>query len=327
VSALPDPSTSRAVLIGTSEYTSPHLDGLPAVARNLEALADLLRAPDVWGLPEQNCVVVPNPITVPELVHPVAEAAAEATDTLLVYYAGQGLRVPTAPALHLSLRDSEPNLSYTSVPFELVREQLVATRARHRIVLLDCCFGGRALGTAPGDPSTRVVEEAGGFTEGTCLIAAAGSTRRAISVPGEPHTAFTAELLALLSHGLPGGDRHLDLDTIFHHVAASLRAKRRPEPQRRVHNTAGRVAFHNRAYDPAREARERCTTSAPSKNDGATGRPPATGSPRRRPPGTRRRRRARSAPSRDWPRDRPGPSRKRTIPPRRKALRPIHAMV
>ncbi|CAM5510662.1 caspase, EACC1-associated type [Streptomyces aurantiogriseus] len=269
MSALPDPSTSRAVLIGTSEYTSPNLDGLPAVAANLKALADLLCAPDVWGLPAQNCVVVTNPTTPRELVHPIAQAAAEATDTLLVYYAGHGLTMPMAPALHLSLRDSEPNLSYTCVSYESVREQLVATRARRRIVVLDCCFSGHALGMASGDPSTRVVEEAGGFTEGTYLMAAAGSTKKAISVPGEPYTAFTAELLRLLSDGLPGGDRYLDLDTLFQHVDARLRAKRRPEPQRRVHNTAGRVAFHNRAFVADVEA-PTADTPAPPLTAGAT---------------------------------------------------------
>ncbi|SOE06477.1 Tetratricopeptide repeat-containing protein [Streptomyces sp. Ag109_G2-15] len=228
------------------------MDDLPAVAANLEALATLLRSPDVWGLPEQNCVVVLNPTTPQELVRPIDQAATEATDALLVYYAGHGLPTPGTLELHLALTGSEPNRSYTSVPYGQVKEQLVKSRARRRIVVLDCCYSGRALGMASGEPAMTVAQEA--RAEGTYVIAAAAETKKAISVPGEPYTAFTGELLDVLSRGIPDAGRYLDLDTLFKHLDQSLRAKRRPVPQRAVRNTADRVTFPNRAYDPDLEA-------------------------------------------------------------------------
>ncbi|MGP4052965.1 caspase family protein [Streptomyces sp. 2A115] len=249
MTALPDPSASRAVLIGTSRYTHSSLDDLPAVASNLDALAGLLRSPDVWGLPAENCIVVSNPATVVEMIGPIARAAAETTDTLLVYYAGHGLVARLASELHLALTGSEqPNTSYTAVPFGLVREELAGTRAERQVVVLDCCYSGRALGRMAGGDSAEIVADEA-VIEGTYLIAAASETKTAVSVPGERHTAFTAELLTVLRRGLAGKGPYLDLDTLYREIEASLRAKQRPLPQSRVRNTAGRLAFRNRAFN------------------------------------------------------------------------------
>ncbi|MER8235110.1 caspase family protein [Streptomyces sp. NPDC094049] len=252
MSTLPDPAASRAVLIGTSRYDSPSLGDLPAVAANLDALAGLLRAPSVWGLPAENCTVVANPATVAEVLEPIAAAAAEATDTLFVYYAGHGLVARTPPELHLALTASKQNASYTAVPYGLIREELVGVRALRQVVVLDCCYSGRALGRMTGNDSvTMVADEA--ETEGTYLIAAAAETKAAVSVPGELHTAFTAELLNVLSRGVPGKGPYVDLDTVYREVESALRAKQRPMPQRRIRNTANRVAFRNRAHPSVAE--------------------------------------------------------------------------
>jgi hypothetical protein len=158
-----------------------------------------------------------------------------------------------ASELHLALTGSEkPNASYTAVPYGLIREELAGTRAERQVIVLDCCYSGRALGRmAGGDPAEIVADEA--LIEGTYLIAAAAETRTAVSVPGERHTAFTAELLTLLRRGLRGHGPYLDLDTLYREIQTSLRAKQRPLPQSRARNTAGRLAFRNRAFNNRHE--------------------------------------------------------------------------
>ncbi|MEV7238849.1 caspase family protein [Streptomyces sp. NPDC051020] len=253
MSVLPDPNTSRAVLIGTWRYTDPALTNLPAVAENLTALDRLLCDPGIWGLPETHCTVIPNPATAAEVVDPIIEAAEQATDTLLVYYAGHGLIARRDAELHLALTGSRPNAAHTALPYATIRDELLNTRARRQVVILDCCYSGRALGRmAPVDAATVLADEA--TIEGTYLIAAAAETRTALSVPGERHTAFTAELLTTLGLGIPGQGPHLDLDTLYRHIEATLRAKQRPLPQRRIRNTADRLAFHNRAHTSTRPA-------------------------------------------------------------------------
>ncbi|WP_344890914.1 caspase, EACC1-associated type [Actinomadura meridiana] len=241
------------MLIGTSEY-SGSLDDLPAVATNLAALAETFGMSDVWGLPTRNCAVIHNPTSITEMIEPIVQAAAEATDTLLVYYAGHGLISRQAGELHLALSGSEMLTAYyTAVPYDLIREALNGGRAKRHIVILDCCYGGRALGRMSGGGAAGAVADEA-VTEGTYLIAAAAETKTALSVPGEPHTAFTAELLTVLREGLAGRGPHLDLDSIYHEVEASLRAKRRPLPQRRIRNTAGQlVLVYNRAFGVSSE--------------------------------------------------------------------------
>ncbi|MGW4982105.1 caspase, EACC1-associated type [Streptomyces mirabilis] len=277
MSVLPDPNTSRAVLIGTSRYTDPGLTNLPAVAENLKALAGLLRDPGIWGLPKTRCTLISNPATAAEVIDPIIEAAQQATDTLLVYYAGHGLIARRDAELHLALTGSRPNAAHTALAYATIRDELLDTRARCQVVILDCCYSGRALGRmAPADAATVLADEAA--IEGTYLIAAAAETRTALSVPGEPHTAFTAELLTTLRRGIPGQGSHLDLDTLYRHIETSLRAKQRPLPQRRIRNTADRLAFHNRAHTPTRPA------PTPTASEPA----PPTDPPRPHPAGTTR---------------------------------------
>jgi peptide/nickel transport system substrate-binding protein len=132
-----DPLLSRAVLIGTSSYQT--LSPIVAIHNNLPALAEVLRADNYWGLPANRCVIVEDPGTTADMLDPVRMAAHDATDTLLVYYAGHGLVDPRRSELHLTLTGSDPQRIYTAVPYVLIRDLLLDSRAARRIVILDCC--------------------------------------------------------------------------------------------------------------------------------------------------------------------------------------------
>lgn len=70
---LPDPTASRAVLIGTSSYR--HLGQLPMVGANLRDLSEALRDAMLWGLPEQHCTVVSDPSDASAMLDSVHRAA------------------------------------------------------------------------------------------------------------------------------------------------------------------------------------------------------------------------------------------------------------
>ncbi|MEU6795030.1 caspase family protein [Nonomuraea wenchangensis] len=249
MSRVPDPALSRVVLIGTAHYD--FLPALASVEDNLLSLADALTAEEVWGLPAEHVTIVADPVTSADLLDPVVRAADEATDTLVFYYAGHGLTDPRRGELHLALVGSDAQRPYTAVSYAHVRDALLDSRATRRIVILDCCHSGRALGTM-ADPVTAAIDEAS--TEGTYVLAATAENQKALAPMGEPHTAFTAELLRIFQNGLPGGGPLLDLDTIYTHVRAAMRDKGRPLPQKRDRNTAGRLTLvRNRAHtSPAR---------------------------------------------------------------------------
>jgi len=253
VSALPDPSTSRAVLIGVSRYTV--LEPLPGVANNLPALAAALTGPISWSLPAEHCVVVAEPATPRDMLDPVREAADAAEDTVLVYFSGHGL-MDGRGDLFFGLPDSVTGQSYTGVPYQLLRDVLADGAAQRHVIILDCCFSGRALGLM-GGPQTLADQAE---IDGSYLLAAAPENGRALAPPGETHTAFTGELLDVLTRGIDGGPRELDLESVYRHLQAVLRAKGRPVPQKRDRNTAGRLVLaRNPAFRP--------TPARPSSDD------------------------------------------------------------
>ncbi|MEU3208495.1 caspase family protein [Streptomyces cyaneofuscatus] len=236
MSVLPDPGASRAVLIGTSRYD--HLEQLPAVSNNLTALAALLSGPLSLRMPTPHVTVVENPSDPATVMNPLRQAAAEATDTLIVYYAGHGLIDPH-DALALALPHTHLGRVETSLTYDWLRQILLDSPAQRHIVLLDCCYSGLALG--PMSASQGLADQAA--VEGTFLLAASAETRTALAPVGDAHTAFTGALLDTLRHGIPGGPPLLDLETIYRHLRLTLEARAHPVPQARNRNTGARVAL------------------------------------------------------------------------------------
>ncbi|WP_327238857.1 caspase family protein [Streptomyces sp. NBC_01318] len=245
MSVLPDPGASRAVLIGTSRYE--HLEQLPAVSNNLTALAGLLSGPLSLRMPAPNVTVVENPRDSSTVLDPLRQAAAEATDTLLVYYAGHGL-IDSHDALALAMPHTQPGRIETSLNYDWLREILLGSRAQRHVVLLDCCYSGLALGRMSA--SQALADHAA--VEGTFLLAASAETRTALAPVGDTHTAFTGALLDTLRHGIPGGPPLLDLETVYQHLRRTLKARAHPAPQARNRNSGARVALgRNQADLPA----------------------------------------------------------------------------
>lgn len=242
---LPDPLTSRAVLIGTSEYT--YLGSLPAVENNLKALGGLLKRSDLWGLPAEHCTIVHNPTSVDAMMDPLWQAREEAKDTLIVYFAGHGLMHSVESDLYLTLVDSHKDRMYSAVAYDIVRNELRASRARRKIVILDCCYSGLALGLMGAEDSTERVANSARVT-GTYLMTATAENKTALGGL-DAYTAFTGELIHLIQEGIPEQHEFLELDTIFQHARESLRDKGLPIPQKRESNFAAHIALvRNRAH-------------------------------------------------------------------------------
>ncbi|MFE6886667.1 caspase domain-containing protein [Streptomyces sp. NPDC057694] len=245
MSALPDPGLTRAVLVGVGAYT--HLEALPAATRNLPALAAVLTGPLSWRLAAEHCTVVADPASTPDMLDPVKRAAEEAEDTLLVYFAGHGL-LDGRGELFFGLPGSQSGWSYTGVTHQALREIILSSPAQRCVVILDCCMSGRALGLMGSDTLADQAE-----IDGSYLLAAAPDNSPALAPPGQTYTAFTGQLLKTLEQGVPGPERELDLELVYQQVRRQLVAQNLPEPQKRIRNTAGRLALaRNPAYRPPR---------------------------------------------------------------------------
>jgi putative AlgH/UPF0301 family transcriptional regulator len=230
---LSDPRSSRVVLVGVGRYRS--LPDLPTAVANLDAVRDVLTDPALWGLPPENCVVLSDP-GAPSMVDAALRGPGPATvrpdGLLLFYFAGHGLIDPRTGSLHLAVGDTDPDAVYaTSAPYEWVRRAFLDAPAGRRVVILDCCYAGRAI---DGMGPAAVIDET--EIDLTCVLVAASATRAALAPAGEPYTAFTGALVELLRTGIPDGPELLDLATVYRHTRATQLRRGRPLPELRARN-------------------------------------------------------------------------------------------
>ncbi|MGW7409191.1 caspase, EACC1-associated type [Streptomyces sp. NPDC054833] len=246
MAVLPEPTASQALLIGVHTYE--HLIDLPAVEANLTTLAETLTDPSVWGLPPSHCTILSQPRSVQDVLDPLIHSARQASDTLVVYYAGHGLTDPNTDELYLALPGTDGERMFTALPYDWVRRAVLdrLVTARRKVVILDCCFSGQAL--VGGMSGTEQMADHARIA-GTYLLTASAETRKALAPPGERFTAFTGELITVLAEGIAGGPALLDMDTVYRHLHRQLAAKSRPLPQQRNRNAGGQVALaRNRAF-------------------------------------------------------------------------------
>ncbi|MYT28539.1 MULTISPECIES: caspase family protein [unclassified Streptomyces] len=237
---VPAPGRSAAVLIGTATQVVPStLPQLPQAAAAVLALTAELTGP--YGLFDPSTVHCRvDPPTPTEVLRLLPAPGGDRLDLLLFHFSGHGVLGPGA-RLCLALPgtvDDGSSAEHTSLPVATVFQALESVPARHKVVVLDCCFAGRALDS----PKAADVH----------LLAAAGRTKRARTPEGYPQTGFTATLLRLLAEGVPDGPEHLDLTTLYRHLEVALPAAGLPRPLQRAFGDSGDVAlFRNRAHGTA----------------------------------------------------------------------------
>jgi DivIVA domain-containing protein len=228
---LPDGARSRALLIGTAEYE--HLPKVPASRNNLPALANALER--YTGLPREHCTQLLDASDLATVGREVETATKGATDLLLIYYSGHGL-VASDGLLYLTLpRTSQQDVTWSGVPFKLLHHAMQVSRARTKVLILDCCFSGRAAQLLSGEESNIL----GQITaNGTYTLTSSPANEPSLATDGNGHTAFTGALLGLLDNGISSAGVLLTLKDLYLGLLHHARANGLPEPQRLGTHTA-----------------------------------------------------------------------------------------
>lgn len=233
---LPDPERSRAVLVGAGAYADERIPDLPSAARNVAALSRLLDG--------VKCVTAANPPDVSSVLEPVRAAARQADDLLLVYFAGHGLLIGARRDLYLAVGDSDPDKPWTAVQYTQIADLVRDSPAAVKVVILDCCFSGRAIGVplTPMGADEQVVEQVD--VEGVYVVASSPATRHSYAPPNSEFTAFTGVLLEEIATSASSSvDGSLPLAQLFNRVRQRMRAAGLPEPQQYATNTAAALVL------------------------------------------------------------------------------------
>ncbi|MBI3691081.1 MAG: Hsp70 family protein, partial [Mycolicibacterium aromaticivorans] len=239
---LPDGSRSRAVILGTSDYTKDRsLTGLPAVQNNISALAEILMHGKGIALPPPHCRSLLNEHDLTTIVSALQSAAEEAEDLFLVYYAGHGL-LDRRGRLYLALPHSKRGQEkFSALNFnDQVKEVVADSRARNRVLIVDCCFSGRAI-EAMGDTVSLATGQL--EIEGTYTLTSTSANTPAHAPVGDRFTAFTGQLIEYLTQGVNGGPEYLTLDDAYNYLLGSTRRRNFPRPERLGTQTSGALAL------------------------------------------------------------------------------------
>ncbi|MDA1359039.1 DivIVA domain-containing protein [Glycomyces luteolus] len=228
---LPDGARSRALLIGTGAYE--HLNGVPEIRSNLRALKSALES--YTGLPPEHCRTLLDPPDLAAVGREVEAATRDAADLLLIYYSGHGL-VASDGLLHLALpQTSQRLLPWSGIPFKLLHHAVQVSRAKTKVLILDCCFSGKATQLLSGEESTILgqITANGAFT-----LTSSPANEPSFAVDGRGHTVFTGALLKVLEHGSPRAGAMLTLGDIHLELLHHAQANHLPEPQKLGTHTA-----------------------------------------------------------------------------------------
>ncbi|GGP31968.1 hypothetical protein GCM10010278_01840 [Streptomyces melanogenes] len=236
-----------ALLVATYEYQDAGLRGLTAPAHDAEALAGVLRDPDIAGFEVTTLINEPH--------YRVGEAIGDLfrdrrrDDLTLLYFTGHGLKDDEGH-LHLAMGNTRrDNLAFTSLPAEQIDRAMTGCASRQQVLILDCCYSGAfpAGRLAKGDADMHTLERFRG--RGRSVLTASDATQYSFEgdqVHGRaPQSVFTRHLVSGLRDGSADldGDGDITLDELYAYVHDKVVEEMPQQRPKKQENVEGRIVI------------------------------------------------------------------------------------
>ncbi|WP_051105976.1 caspase, EACC1-associated type [Streptomyces hokutonensis] len=237
-----------ALLIANYTYDDEGLRRLTAPAHDAEALADVLRDPNIAGFDVTVLVNEPH--------HRIGEALGaffhgrRHDDLTLLYFTGHGLKDDEG-RLHLAAANTRrDNLLFTSLPAEQIDRAMSGCMSRRQVLILDCCYSGAFPATArltKGDADVHTLERFQG--RGRTVLTASDATQYSFEgdrVSGSaPQSVFTRHLVQGLRDGGADldGDGDITLDELYSYVHDRVVAELPHQRPKKQENVEGRIVI------------------------------------------------------------------------------------
>jgi formylglycine-generating enzyme required for sulfatase activity len=199
-----------ALLIGVSEYEEG-LDPLPAAAKDIEALREVLVNPNIGGFADADVTVLANPQrqAMEEAIYSLF-ANSQKDDLVLLYFSGHGVLDEGNRfyfATHQTRKDQGKLRPTTALVASTVQGYMEESKSQRQVVILDSCFSGAfAKGVQAKDSSSVNLEQFLGG-KGRAILTASTSTQYALTQDGFELSIYTHFLVEGLRTGGADKDR------------------------------------------------------------------------------------------------------------------------
>lgn len=240
--SLVDYSDSRAILIGVSSYFDPGYPRLPAAANSLRDMREMLTDPALCGWTRDRVITFNDPENVGRFAQQLRRIAEQTTGVLLLYFVGHGT-ITRRGDLCLTLTDTDADgVEYSGLDYSKVKDILIDSPAQIKVVILDCCYSGRAIEILAGTEAHLADTT---DIRGVYTLTAADQAAHVVAIEqqDEARTSFTAELVDLIRSGITDGPSTLTLNLIYGQLLRRLVASNLPRPNQRGTDTADRYPF------------------------------------------------------------------------------------
>jgi hypothetical protein len=218
-----------ALIIANNEYQDPGLQRLRAPAHDAEALARVLRDPEIGAFDVRTLLDEPE--------HAIREAVAELfadrrpEDLLLLHFSCHGVKDEGGELYFAATNTKLRLLGATAVAAEFVNRCMSRSRSRRVVLLLDCCYAGafeRGMAARAG-AAVGIEERFGG--RGRAVITASSAIEYAFEgdeladVQERRPSVFTSALVEGLETGEADRDQdgHVALDELYDFVYDRVR--------------------------------------------------------------------------------------------------------
>jgi hypothetical protein len=219
-----------ALIVASDNYTDPGLQRLRAPASDAQALAGVLRNPDIGGFEVRTLLNEPAH----EVTLAVEEFFADRRpdDLLLLHFSCHGVKDEGGELYFAAANTRMRRLAATAVPAEFVNRRMGRSRSRRVVLLLDCCYAGafeRGM-TARAGAGMDIEEQFGG--RGRAVITASSAMEYAFEGDelADAHEQAPSVFTSALVEGLETGEADRDqdglvaLDELYDYVYDRVRA-------------------------------------------------------------------------------------------------------
>jgi uncharacterized RDD family membrane protein YckC len=222
--------TRSALIVASDDYTDPGLRRLRAPASDAQALAAVLRDPEIGGFDVRT--VLNQPAHEVNLAVEEFFADRSPDDLLLLHFSCHGVKDEGGELYFATANTRLRRLGATAVAAEFVNRRMNRSRSRRVVLLLDCCYAGafeRGL-TARAGTEVGIETQFGG--RGRAVITASSAMEYAFEGDQLADTrelspsVFTSALVEGLETGEADRDQdgQVALDELYDYVYDRVRA-------------------------------------------------------------------------------------------------------